>query len=141
MTNRKIIRRARKTATRRQEGRCFWCDVDLDRPTSHHSNACTADHVVPRSLGGKNKGNIVSSCLGCNQARGNNPLEVWLVRVRFRLEMMGNVSFFEVILSRLATWGIHPVVAATPSQAPPFEARPSAPDGTTPAPLLEDTPR
>ena len=136
-----IIRIGRRAARQKQHGRCFWCNVEMDRPSARHDGACTADHLVPRGKGGGNRvKNIVAACRGCNSERRDNDLTVWLVRVRFRLEKMGNLAFFEVILSRLQKRGIDTPLADTPATALPSQARPSAPDGALPAPHIEASP-
>ena len=40
---------------------------------SHPDDTLTAEHLVPRSKGGRNtKDNIVAACLRCNQTRADN---------------------------------------------------------------------
>lgn len=53
---------------------CFWCSVRLTDylhdglPQLH--TARTIDHVIPRSLGGRNvRANRVASCHACNQRK------------------------------------------------------------------------
>jgi len=45
---------------------CHWCGCE---PTT--DNPMTADHLVPRALGGTNaRSNLVGACRRCNSARG-----------------------------------------------------------------------
>jgi 5-methylcytosine-specific restriction endonuclease McrA len=55
---------------------CRWCGCKTFRvpPNTRrlHQFHATIDHVVPRSRGGTNDvDNLVMSCFGCNQRRGN----------------------------------------------------------------------
>ena len=75
MSNIKSLRRAKMTL---QDGRCYYCglpmwETDLvvrkskERPIALR---CTAEHLHPRSEGGKNRDdNIVAACQFCNAAR------------------------------------------------------------------------
>lgn len=50
----------------RDKGRCQYCDQALPK------TSMTYDHVMPKSRGGKTTwGNIVLSCVSCNQKKGN----------------------------------------------------------------------
>ena len=55
---------ARVEAWTAQEGRCAYCRRNLAKAE------VTADHVVPRSGGGTDTGNIAASCHPCNQLKG-----------------------------------------------------------------------
>jgi hypothetical protein len=49
---------------------CQYCSAALT------PNKCSIDHVIPRSLGGKNEwNNCVTSCYSCNNKKGNKTLE------------------------------------------------------------------
>lgn len=51
-------------------GTCHWCRRSVLR--------LTRDHVIPLSLGGKDKRrNIVMACQACNEVKGNMPPEDW----------------------------------------------------------------
>lgn len=77
------IQNLRNRAFHAQHGRCFYCGVAMwltspsELPGEHpkHSAAvaqlkCTAEHLVPRSEGGKDAaGNIAAACLHCNWTR------------------------------------------------------------------------
>jgi 5-methylcytosine-specific restriction endonuclease McrA len=42
----------------------------------------TADHIFPRSLGGKNIAkNLVAACIGCNKDKKNIPYQEYLERI------------------------------------------------------------
>lgn len=80
------ISRLRRKASIAQEGRCLYCGVEMWQPYSEkltaygrrtgvrfkkvHLLQCTADHYIPKSLGGKNGDNIVAACLHCNRRKG-----------------------------------------------------------------------
>lgn len=102
----------------------------MDSPNKRHSKTRTAEHLEPRHAGGPDgHRNIVAACLECNQARGKQALWGWIDRLKWRLEKAGNPQHIEVVLQRLATYGIERSKPATPSQAPASEAPESAPDG------------
>lgn len=62
----------RNVALVEQRGKCFYCSLDLEK------SKATADHVVPRSLGGKTQqGNIVASCRECNSRKGSSDATVF----------------------------------------------------------------
>lgn len=103
--------RARRSATKKQGGKCFWCDIEMmhwdEIKQQNHSQLCTADHLNPKSLGGSDdRKNIVASCNGCNQTRKDLPLSDWLNRVKFRLKKAGNPEHFQIILTKLESRGI-----------------------------------
>src|SRR5438477_1538080 len=53
------------------EHRCAYCEGSL--------LPLELDHVVPRSRGGSDRSsNLVAACHGCNQQKGNQPIEVFL---------------------------------------------------------------
>jgi hypothetical protein len=136
------VRKKRQVAADHQGGHCFWCDSEMltyeeAGKDQNHSWLATAEHLVPKSQGGVNsRQNIVAACWKCNTARKNNPLEIWLSRLKFRLTQAGNPSFFETILSRLKARGISLPVgqpgngpdAATAESPPPQDKEP-APQG------------
>jgi 5-methylcytosine-specific restriction endonuclease McrA len=80
----------RADALTAQEGKCSLCLSPL------RQRDATADHIVPRSVGGKtSRNNIAAACNGCNLAKGSmtlgqfkrrikapqpgDPIELWLV--------------------------------------------------------------
>lgn len=66
----------------RENGKCFWCGRKVKCPwTNKESNGIifddhgTKDHLLPKSHGGTSKVyNLVLSCYGCNNIRGNRLL-------------------------------------------------------------------
>lgn len=55
----------------RDEFLCAYCGKDL-----HNSRSITVDHVLPKSLGGKNSWeNCVTACKKCNYSKGNRTPE------------------------------------------------------------------
>jgi 5-methylcytosine-specific restriction endonuclease McrA len=65
----------RDQAFARQNGQCYWCDRLMLRPSAkvpaNHGFACTAEHLIPRSHGGRDTShNIVAACRRCNSSRG-----------------------------------------------------------------------
>lgn len=63
----------------RDGDQCHWCEVTFDDDWPP-----TIDHIVPRSLGGRNdRTNSVLSCSWCNEKRGQKSPEefrAWLVK-------------------------------------------------------------
>jgi 5-methylcytosine-specific restriction endonuclease McrA len=67
-------RRIRLQVLQRDGYRCHWCGARAD----------TADHVVPRALGGRSSvANMVAACTPCNSERGARLAA--LIRARNRL--------------------------------------------------------
>lgn len=72
------VKRHRLKAAERQGWRCYWCGVPMkihehSDHVSHPPDTLTAEHLTPRSKGGRNtKDNIVAACLRCNQDRADN---------------------------------------------------------------------
>jgi hypothetical protein len=48
----------------------------------HHPQSKTREHVVPRSVGGKNGGNIVYACQRCNAARSSDSYDDYMLFAR-----------------------------------------------------------
>jgi 5-methylcytosine-specific restriction endonuclease McrA len=67
--------REMERAFRRQKGRCHLCGgpMNLSKDLDNEDRA-TADHLIPKSLGGWVKGNIKAAHARCNKARGNRPV-------------------------------------------------------------------
>lgn len=71
----------RRQAFNRQSGFCYYCDVRMwlsspeelgltERSAAARRLQCTAEHLVPRSDGGRNSvTNIVAACAHCNHTR------------------------------------------------------------------------
>lgn len=53
---------------RRKVKSCFWCDRQLEKPTSRSTTAATKDHVWPKSRGGSK---TVDCCIACNNIKGD----------------------------------------------------------------------
>ncbi len=49
---------------------CFWCGITLCRDRNCPRSK-TREHIIPRSLGGCGKANIVGACMRCNSTRGS----------------------------------------------------------------------
>jgi len=63
------VKISRKNVWARDNGVCQYCGKHLNIKDA------TLDHVIPRSMGGQKVWtNIVLSCYGCNQKKGNKPL-------------------------------------------------------------------
>lgn len=56
---------------------CHWCGREMTY--ADPLLAPTRDHVIPRSVGGRSK---VWACFGCNQLKGNMPLDAWVEVMR-----------------------------------------------------------
>lgn len=69
-------------AFRRQRGKCHLCDGPMNLSTDmQNPDRATADHVVPKSMGGKIKGNIKAAHYRCNSARGNMRIDEFQKRL------------------------------------------------------------
>lgn len=55
-------------------GPCTYCRRELEGPRSRSRTAVTADHVMPRSVGGQRK---VPCCRQCNGLKGDIHPSVW----------------------------------------------------------------
>lgn len=59
-------------AFKRQKGRCWLCGEQMKLSDDwEHPLSATADHILPKSLGGSIKGNIKAAHRKCNNERGN----------------------------------------------------------------------
>lgn len=59
-------------AFKRQKGRCHLCGESMNQSLDiANADRATADHVIPKSMGGWVKGNIKAAHARCNMARGN----------------------------------------------------------------------
>lgn len=71
---------------------CCWCGAMLDfseeAKISRPSNMATIEHVLPRSLGGKDSmDNFMLACYKCNHARGNGERPIFTERkIRFKIK-------------------------------------------------------
>lgn len=72
----KTKRQELERAFRRQKGKCSLCDqpMNMSKDLTNELRA-TADHIIPKSLGGWVKGNINAAHARCNYARGNMPIQ------------------------------------------------------------------
>lgn len=52
-------------------GRCKYCGRTTDMDSTG-PNRATRDHVLPRAKGGKQSGNLVLACAGCNEAKADS---------------------------------------------------------------------
>jgi hypothetical protein len=68
----------------RRGWRCWYCGKDLDKTT------CTADHLTPKSRGGKpDAENVRAACANCNIRKGNR------TEAEFKRECFGRESFLQ----------------------------------------------
>lgn len=51
------------------KGKCIYCGCDLDIDSYH------MDHLIPKSEGGKGKGNLFPTCQDCNLSKGTLSVE------------------------------------------------------------------
>jgi 5-methylcytosine-specific restriction endonuclease McrA len=59
----------------RQKGKCHICGVQMSLSKDPNDPMrATADHLLPKSLGGQISGNIAAAHYGCNHRRGNKRL-------------------------------------------------------------------
>lgn len=70
--------RFRELARQEQGNKCYYCQVEMSDSCSGLRTACTAEHLTPRSWGGKAcRRNIKAACWACNQKRADGaPLHV-----------------------------------------------------------------
>lgn len=62
-------------AVSRQKGKCHLCGGQMSSPKNlHDPMRSTADHLLPKSLGGAIVGNIAAAHAKCNLERGNKRL-------------------------------------------------------------------
>ena len=94
------ITKHRRTAFKRQNGRCHYCGLPmwLKQPTELTARyslnegtlsrlRCTAEHLVARQDGGPNtRSNIVAACIHCNMTRHrkNSPPDPTIYRLQVR---------------------------------------------------------
>lgn len=64
----------------RQKGQCHLCgeQMSLSKDLTNMLRA-TADHVIPKSMGGWVKGNIKAAHAQCNYDRGNKPINEFVM--------------------------------------------------------------
>lgn len=73
----------RQALYKAQRGRCHYCGVQMVMGRHKSSqrvsrNVCTIDHIVPKSIGGRNSwNNYVGACLACNNMRGSRPYKAF----------------------------------------------------------------
>lgn len=71
----KLKRAEMLKAFSRQRGRCHLCGEPMNQSKDQKDGKrATADHVIPKSMGGPVKGNIKAAHADCNVARGNGPV-------------------------------------------------------------------
>lgn len=132
-----VINYCKRAAFWEQEGRCFYCDVQMlwghDRAVKARPNQlATAEHLLPQSRQGLHtRENIVAACHGCNQARRDKPLWDWVSALQRRLD----TPHIALLLRKLAKRGIKPPIGH-PALAAPTVDNPivRAPEVAKPAP-------
>lgn len=62
-----------------QHNLCWWCETNMQHPGARtpagkpHPKRATAEHIIPRWMGGPNEAwNIKAACDDCNKRRGNS---------------------------------------------------------------------
>lgn len=89
--------RIRKALTRRDGHTCVWCGREMyafKNNRNHrrrHPAGITIEHLHPRSQGGSDQlNNLALACRGCNELRGNLPLDEWLLIAQMpRMDVLG----------------------------------------------------
>ena len=76
----KYLQQLRERTFVRQGGKCWWCGQPMLRPSADvpttHVLACTAEHVTPRSRGGRDTiGNIAAAHRSCNNRGSRKPMK------------------------------------------------------------------
>lgn len=65
-------REKRQKLCKRQNNKCYWCGIQMNR-IEHHPKSATLDHLVRRADGGGgNAENLVVACRECNGKRGQS---------------------------------------------------------------------
>lgn len=58
----------------KQNNRCCWCGVQMQR-TEHTNTRASIEHVIALAIGGTNDiSNLAAACEGCNNKRGHRSL-------------------------------------------------------------------
>lgn len=60
---------------------CQYCKIKTKKVGGY-----TRDHVIPKSKGGINKGNLVHCCKECNQFKNDLSLKEWLKKIEELIE-------------------------------------------------------
>ena len=55
---------------------CQYCKVKTKK-----GGGFTLDHIIPKSKGGINKGNLIHCCKECNEFKSNLSLNEWLIKI------------------------------------------------------------
>ena len=64
----------RTKLSEQQNHKCCWCGIRM-REDRGFDNTCTIEHIVPKSLGGKDDiDNFAAACRKCNDSRSNSYL-------------------------------------------------------------------
>jgi 5-methylcytosine-specific restriction endonuclease McrA len=104
----KWIRREKRLRIYARDGwRCVWCQCSVidgreraERLAANPLDAvarcialATLDHFLPRTCGGTNDaGNLVTSCVACNEKRGEKPAIVWATELAEGLARFASVE-------------------------------------------------
>jgi 5-methylcytosine-specific restriction endonuclease McrA len=69
-----LLRKLKIEAWRDQNRKCFYCEKSIAK------KYVTADHVIPKSKGGKTiRSNILAACQKCNRAKGDLAAEEFIL--------------------------------------------------------------
>lgn len=71
-------------------GKCYYCGCQLEFDSFH------MDHILPKSQGGKNKNNLVPTCVDCNLSKGNLDIEEF----RAKLQRMTTATHIGRMISK-----------------------------------------
>ena len=72
----------RPILSEQQNHRCCYCGIRTTEECNK-SNSSSIEHIIPSSMGGENHpDNYVISCHRCNQFRGNENLEIFLLKLK-----------------------------------------------------------
>jgi len=91
---------------RLQESRCFYCDGIMDKriwTSKKHTNGCTRDHLLPRSLCHTYSNNKVLCHHQCNHEKANRePTEHEKQLYKYMIEMKLGRTFALTIIKKNA---------------------------------------
>jgi CRISPR/Cas system Type II protein with McrA/HNH and RuvC-like nuclease domain len=62
------------------DGHCAYCGHELDFDGLWH-----LDHIIPRSQGGKNQGNLIAACERCNLRKGPETPREFQDHIRYKM--------------------------------------------------------
>jgi 5-methylcytosine-specific restriction endonuclease McrA len=73
----RLLKRLRNEAERKQNYKCFWCQIRMNN-IENHKFCCSADHLIELRDGGTTcEDNVVAACKRCNDTRSEYYIPDW----------------------------------------------------------------